>query len=232
MVQDQIQEALVDLAAEEAQEEGGGLKVLKDVTSELEGMIPRGEGQMNLMSTADKLSVWNRYSGRQSYILTDQLRFQLRKRFPTNHPLAGQRVYSLKPVDVPATPKLKCWLHPEHEKRSWLNEIGMAEKTCQADTIPTQYAVTRHMRKKHPAAYDLILHQQAEDEKKRERQLHQQQLEALQQIAGGNTQQHKTFDCRIEGCPRFFDNEPARNQHEYVCRKKAQGDDQGDESEG
>jgi len=215
MVNQQIEEALLDLAAEEAREGGGTLKELRDVTSELEGMIPKGEGRMRLLSSADTLDVWNVHSGRQSKILTDQLRFQLSKKFPANHPLAGQRVYSLKPVEKPAGLKLKCWLHPGHELRPWLDGIGLAEKSCQADSIPTDYAVRVHMRKKHPGAHDMILHQRAEDEKKREKQIQQQQLEALERIAGGNTR--KVFECRAEHCGRFFDSEPGRNQHEYTC---------------
>lgn len=209
MVQEQIQEALVDLAAEEAQQEGGGLKELRDVTSELEGMIPRGEGQMKLMSSAGKLSVWNRHSGRQSDILTDQLRFQLRKRFPRNHPMAGQRVYSLKPVDVATAPKLKCWLHPDHEKRAWLDSIGLAGKSCLAASIPTDYAIRVHMRRRHPAAYDLILDEERKEERRKDNDLRQQQLEALQKIAGGP--KRESHDCSM--CDRFFDSAQGLNLH-------------------
>jgi len=200
VVQEQIQEALVDLAAEEAQGEGGGLKVLKDVTSELEGMVPKGEGQMNLISSAGTLDVWNRHSGRHSHILTDQLRFQLRKRFPRNHPMAGQRVYSLKPVDVAVAPKLKCWLHPDHPKREWLNKIGLVGKTCLAASIPTEYAIRVHMRRRHPTAYDLILDEERKEEKRKDNELRQKELEALQKIAGPK---RETYEC--PHCDRFFD---------------------------
>jgi len=227
-VQDQIQEALVDVAAEEAQQEGGTLKVLRDVTSELEGLIPKGEGTMKLMSSAGKLSVWNRHSGRQSNILTDQLRFQLRKRFPANHPMAGQRVYSLKPVEVPAGTKLKCWLHPEHEKRPWLDGIGLAGKTCLSDSIPTEYAARVHMRRKHTTAYDLIQDVQAREERRKDREVRQQQLEALQTMAKGQGgPAPEIYHCRIENCNRFFDSESGRNQHEYSHKKDndARGED-------
>ena len=211
MVQEQIQEALVDLAAEEAQQDGGGLKVLKDVTSELEGMIPAGEGRMQLMSSAGKISVWNRHSGRQSDILTDQLRFQLRKRFPSRHPLAGQRVYSLKPVDVPIGQELKCWLHPESDMRPWLDEIGLAGKSCLTATIPTDYAVRIHMRRKHPTAYDLIMDEKGKKERKEERELRQRQLDALERMAG--KAKRDSHDCAVEGCNRFFDSAQGLNLH-------------------
>ena len=219
MVQDQIQEALVDLAVEEAKAGEGTLKELKDVTSELEGMVPKGEGTMKLMSSAGKIPVWNRHTGRQGEILTDQLRFQLSKRFPARHPMAGERVYSLKPVDKPAGLKLKCWLHPDHEKRPWLNSIGLTEKSCLTDGIPTEYAVTTHMRKRHPGAYALILDEKTRAEKRQALELQQQQLEALQRIGGGSSQ--KIFTCDVGDCTRFFDSPQGLKLHKTKEHKDA-----------
>lgn len=51
-------------------------------------------------STA-KTPIWNRHTGHQRFIPTGALRFQLGKKFPAKHPLAGQRVYSLEPVPNP-----------------------------------------------------------------------------------------------------------------------------------
>lgn len=33
----------------------------------------------------------------------------------------------------------------------------------------------------------------------------------------------EVFYCRNDGCPRFFDREPSRNQHEYTCPQKQKG---------
>jgi len=209
----QAEDILVDLAAEEAQAAGGGLKKLRDVTSELEGIVPAGEGQMQMMSTADKISVWNIHSGRRSDILSDQLRFQLRKRFPANHPLAGQRVYSLKPVEGPALAQLKCWLHPGHELRPWLDSIGLMGKTCMADKIPTDYAVRTHMRRKHSGVYDLIQDERSKEETRRQNDLQERQLAAMERLSGGATQEKRGYDCPVEGCERFFDSEQGLRLH-------------------
>lgn len=215
MVQDQIQEALVDLAVEEAKGGDGTLKELRDVTKELEGMVPTGEAKMRLLSSADKIPVWNRHTGRQGNILTDQLRFQLSKRFPARHPMAGERVYSLKPVEKPAGLKLKCWLHPENEMRPWLDSIGLTEKTCLTDTIPTEYAVKVHMMKRHGKAYDMIMDERAREEKRKENALRQQQLEALQALGKREgIEAPPIHRCTFEGCPRFFDTEKGRKFHE------------------
>lgn len=230
----QAEDILIDLAAEEAQEAGGGLKKLRDVTKELEGIVPEGEGQMHMMSTADKIPVWNIHSGRRSDILSDQLRFQLKKRFPANHPLAGQRVYSLKPVPMPTLPEKKCWLHPEHEMRGWLDSIGLKGKTCMADKIPTDYAVTTHMGRKHSGVYNLIVSEQGKEETRRQTDLQERQLAAMERIGNqavgpiaeeiasdGVTLEAPTlYYCRTEGCERFFDKEPNRNAHEYKCPLK------------
>ncbi len=218
MVSKQAEDLLVDIAAEEAQAAGGGLKKLKDVATELEGMTA-GEGQMALLSTADKIPVWNVHSGRRSDILTDQLRFQMKKRFPKDHPLAGQRVYSLTEVEAPTLPKLKCWLHPEHELRKWLDGIGLKGKTCMADSIPTEYAVTTHMGRKHSTAYNLIVAEQSKEVTREQNELQRAQLAAMERI-GGKTEGPKVHYCRIEGCERFFDSEPGRDLHEKKPHKE------------
>lgn len=216
----QAEDVLVDLAAEEAQAAGGGLKKLKDVTKELEGIIPAGEGQMQMMSTADKIPLWNIHSGRRSDILSDQLRFQLRKRFPRNHPLAGQRVYSMKPIEAPTLPKLKCWLHPENEMRGWLDGIGLKGRTCMSDSIPTDYAVRVHVMRKHSTTYNIIVDERSKDASREENALQRAQLAAMERIGGGKAEGPKVHYCRTEGCERFFDLEANRNAHEYKCPQK------------
>ncbi len=210
-----IEEALIDVAAKEAQERGGTLKVLEDITKELEGLKP-GEAQMQVLSTDEPLEMWNRHTGRMSKILPAQLRFQLGKKFPAHHPLAGQRVYSLKPVDTPEVAGLKCWLNPDHEMRPWLNTLGLAEKTCQRGKLPTDYAVAVHMQRKHTMAYNIILDERRKKREKKQTDLQQQQLEALQRISSTqeSTQVEGAFYCQVEGCARFFDSEMGREKHE------------------
>lgn len=221
MVQEQAEQALIDLAVEEAKGGGGTLKELKDVTAELEGMLPTGEAKMSLMSTADKIRVWNRHTGRQGFILSDALRFQLGKRFPKNHPMAGERVYSLKPVEKPAGLKLKCWLHPKNEIRPWLDSIGLTEKTCQADTIPTEYAVKVHMMKRHGKAYSMIMDERGREERRKEMEIRQRQLEALERMSSQPaSDQPKVFHCEHEGCSRFFDSKQGRKLHTAKEHKK------------
>jgi len=45
-----------------------------------------------------------------------------------------------------------------------------------------------------------------------------QQVEGDVAVASG---QPEVFYCRHDGCPRFFDSEPGRNQHEYTCPQKS-----------
>ena len=225
MVSKQAEDVLIDIAAEEAQAAGGGLKALKDITKELEGMIPPGQGAMALLSTADKIPVWNVHSGRRSDILSDQLRFQLSKRFPRNHPLAGQRVYSMVEVEGPVLPKLKCWLHPEHEMRGWLDGIGLRGRTCMSDSIPTEYAVNVHMQRKHSTAYNLIVDERSKEVTREQNDLQRAQLAAMERLAGtAHVKEHsegpKVHHCRTEGCTRFFDTERGRDMHERKEHKE------------
>lgn len=230
MVRETVEEAIIDTAAEEALQ-GGGIKKLKDVTEELEGMLPRGEGRMELLSSADKIPMWNIHTGRMSYALTDQLRFQLRKKFPGHHPRAGQRVFSLKPVEVPVGPQLKCWLHPEHEKRGWLDSIGLVGRSCSKDKLPTEYAVRVHMRKRHSTAWDVIVDAEAKEERRRNLEIQQRQMEAMERLASGRQEVSQVeptkppngptvYSCRAEGCSRFFDTERGRDFHERKEHKE------------
>lgn len=219
----QAEDILVDIAAEEAQAAGGGLKKLKEIATDFEGMTA-GEGQMTLLSTADKIPVWNIHTGRRSDILRDQLKFQMKKRFPPNHPLAGQRCYSLQPVEAPALAELKCLLHPDHKLRSWLDGIGLKGRTCMTDKIPTEYAVKVHMQRKHTTAHTIIMEERGKEEAHEAADLQRAQLKAMERLASGNDSQHEVGPtlhyCRIEGCERFFDKEAGRDLHEKKAHKE------------
>lgn len=210
-----VQDALTEVAAEETLEGGGGLDRLKDITKELEGIIPSGGGAMGITSTAEKVPVWNTYSGRMSWILTDQIKFQIKKRHPEGHPMAGQRVFTgTAPPTAPNTNKSYCWLHKLSPMRVWLDGIGLEGQVCEHVPMPTELAARRHTMRKHTASFEIIQDERNRQEMKEDREIRTQQLDALKVMAervGVNSPD--VSPCEAEGCARFFDNSDDLAKH-------------------
>ncbi len=203
-----VQDAMVEVAAEEALEGGGGLGELKDITKELEGIIPAGGGVMGITSTAGKVPAWNTYSGRMSWILTDQIKFQIKKRHPKGHPMAGQRVFTgVAPPVAENTNKVHCWLHKDSPMREWLDGIGLEGQVCEHVPMPTELAARRHTMRKHTASFEIIQDERDRQAMREDREIRTEQLEALKVMAkrvGVNSPD--VSPCEAEDCTRFFDN--------------------------
>lgn len=227
-----VQDALVEVAAEETLEGGGDLKTLKDITGELEGIIPAGGGAMSIMSTADKVPAWNTYSGRMSWLLTDQIKFQIKKRHPKGHPMVGQRVFTgVAPAVVESTNKVHCWLHKDSPMREWLDGIGLEGQVCEHVPMPTELAARRHTMRKHTASFDIIQDERNRQEMKEDREIRTQQLEALKVMAervgvdAPDSFSSIVSPCDAEGCTRFFDNSDDLAKHTKKDHKPVEAED-------
>ena len=95
MPETNVQEEQLDMQAEAIIQKTGLLHQREPMES-LD--LPKGEAATGITSTAAPVTLYNRWSGDPSAILTDQLRTRLRQRFDKEHPWAGQLVYSENPV--------------------------------------------------------------------------------------------------------------------------------------
>lgn len=219
-----VQDALVEAAAEETLAGGGNLKTLKDITSELEGIIPSGGGAMSVMSTAEKVPMWNTYSGRMSWVLTDQIKFQIKKRHPAGHPMVGQRVFTgTAPAVVENLNTAHCWLHKDSPMRKWLDGIGLEGQTCSHVAMPTELAARRHTSRKHTAAFEIIQDERDRQAMREQNEMQKANLVALEAISR-NTGTSDISPCEVEGCVRFFDNSDDLAKHTKKDHKSKEDD--------
>lgn len=211
-----VQDALIEVAAEETLDSGGSLKELKDITKELENIMPSGGGSaMGITSTAEKVPVWNTFSGRMSWILTDQIKFQIKKRHPEGHPMAGQRVFTgTAPPVVESDNKVHCWLHKDSPMREWLDGIGLEGQVCLHVPLPTELAARTHTERKHTPSFRIIQDERFRQEQREDRAIQKANLEALQTISKRiGVSAPDVSLCEVEGCVRFFDNSDDLTKH-------------------
>lgn len=118
--------------------------------------------------------------------------------------------------------QVKCFLHPESDERSLLDEIGLAAVTCPGKLAST-YSKRLHAEHRHSSEWALYqeVRKQHEDQDNRDRQ--DRQLEATLAIARGAAGNALAaapiaapvvaFTCDTEGCTRFFDSDQGLKVH-------------------
>ncbi len=128
------------------------------------------------------------------------LQYWLAKRGPN-----GKRWFFLERQAPPAELPFRCFVKP-----------GGVQCTKRMKSLPDLFM---HVKAKHGEESKLYGGFMKAIEKKMQAEVDPETLEML-----GMTETAKEtpeiFPCRTEGCPRFFDNEPSRNGHEYKCPQK------------
>lgn len=180
-------------------------------------------------NTGDKITLYSIVDGETSHCYRYMLPTVYNFRLPD-----GRRAYSLKPTN-PAwqyeddsvtglprkvhTDRLVCPLNPKHSEFHTLAAKGLVGKVCNPTTgrhkenIPNDYEVEMHMRRKHKA--ELAVLERWEERRRRDEELSVQkmQMEAMQKLAGRQTDNMpQLFFCR-ENCGRFFDSEMGEKIH-------------------
>lgn len=138
-------------------------------------------------STAELMTVYNRYDGVPSRITTDQANQRLRVRFESLHVMAGQLVWTTKPPETaPAVGTLLCPLHPDSEERKYLDGLHFEGKVCAKSTMKTLYDRDMHFEHGHPAIYKAVEKDRAKQLQLQQMELMKQQTAAMQTMAAQN----------------------------------------------
>lgn len=209
------EDAAIDAAVEQLQ--AGGVKQVIQYTEDVKAVM--GENaSITLDSTAGIVPLYDRATGVMSATLSDQLKANLKKRYPNDHHMAGQLVFSLQPTIEPPRGNVKCLLHPEHPDRAHLDSIGLRGKFCPAAHIASEFDLEAHMEHRHHREWDTIQRERDHEREEEGRQLLRQQTELLAKMGGqeiGDADESPSLHyCRVEGCERFFDSERGRDLHE------------------
>lgn len=157
--EDMILEAMIKEA--QAAPEPGELKraqVLKDgKEADTAPMIAKE------LTSAGYVWIYDTRTGDRSKCNRNMLMQHLKKTRPD-----GSTVFTLHDphIEVKAG-KMKCLLHPDNPNRAKYDDMGLA--TCLKSNIPSEFLVTRHMKKRHKMEWEQIEHDRAEAEKQEDR---------------------------------------------------------------
>lgn len=139
--------------------------------------IPGDEGDLTVTSTG-KVRLFHADTGREKYVLKDQLVPVLKKKF-TSGPMVGQSAFS----DVRRTDyklgQVKCFLHPEHDDRETVEKLGLGHITCTKATLATSRDAKLHAEHRHKSEYAAYKEYADKLEREEDRQLQRRQLEIM-----------------------------------------------------
>ena len=138
------------------------------------------EGQLIRSSTAGRIAVWNRETGVQSLINSDQIKAVGQTRFPSGHPMARERVYTTTPMEPVAKGTHLCRLHPDHPDRARLDAMGLRGRVCRKQGIPSEFDADMHLRLKHKNAFQIIKEDEVRQEREEYRQMQRDTQEMMQ----------------------------------------------------
>lgn len=139
-----------------------------------------------LTSTAAILTIYNRETGEPSQVVFDALKARMRQKFPedyANPKFAGQRVYELEKVNVPAPARgnLACplsYASPSEEAKEM--GFGTGTRGCRKPHyFQTPMDVDDHVRKNHKRFYELREKLREEHKRDEDRALQRQMLAAI-----------------------------------------------------
>ena len=111
------------------------------------------EGSLNI---GEYRTLYHRHTGTIVEVVPAMYSSMLEWTHGSKHPLAGQPVYSIHPIQgkEPRLGTIKCLLHPEHPRRADLEEWGMPE--CGVGTFVNPAELIRHMRAFHPRQWEEV----------------------------------------------------------------------------
>jgi len=95
--------------------------------------------------------------------------------------LVGQTVFTVHPETEPKYGKHLCWLHPDYPGAPERHEQGFP--VCRSEKLASPFHVEAHVRLKHRAAYDAMMRERAESDRREQLKLQQSQIDALMAVA-------------------------------------------------
>lgn len=211
------EDAAIEAAVDQLQL--GGVKQVIQYGEDVRAVI--GDSGISLESSAGRVRVYHRETGLASDVLSDQLKMQLKKRFPSGHHMAGQTVFSLSPTVVPFRGEVLCLLHPDHPDRPYLDTIGLRNKFCYSAHIASEFDLEGHMAHRHSTEWKIMERARVQKNENEGRQLLREQTQLLARMGGVSEPGPQIFPCPMPGCTRFFDTAQGVAMHKSTGHKDA-----------
>lgn len=113
----------------------------------------------------------------------------------------GTPAFSVRPKVEYKQGTIKCMLHPDHEDRSILREVGLDHLTCPKANIRSVYDQRLHMEHRHQKEWKTMQEHEERKKEEAERQYRQEQqdlmraqMESLQKNKGGRPRKNPEPD--------------------------------------
>jgi hypothetical protein len=202
MTEDAIAGALIAELEERAAK--NGFRSILGGDAEVSGALAASGNMAGFSSTTDtEAIIYSTDTGEPRFIPATYLRKTLSKRrggkaaFVAGDPRTGAPI---SPVPEYVQGKYMCFLHPDHEGRAELEEMGIgrdvvcgSNETNPAAHIPTEFALRMHESRRHPISYAIREEYRARKEREEDREERRRNTEAMlamaQQASGGGTRQ-------------------------------------------
>lgn len=131
-----------------------------------------GGGEMNLVASMESkplgmMTIYATIDGEPR----DVLIYNVGKLLARTHKegsLKGKPVFTVSPRMPFVTGKVKCWLHPEHPRREFLDKIGLTGRICMSANLASEFDARIHCKNRHSQSYQVI--QEAEQRAKEDRE--------------------------------------------------------------
>lgn len=154
--------------------------VKKFKTGETEVDTALHGGSMGYTSNAeDKVTLYHTQTGEARTILVNMLRHTLSKKLSDGRP-----AFSMTPTVEFKLGVTKCWLHPEHEDREWLDSIGLGGIECQSGHLRDGFNAEMHMMRKHSQEHRVIRDARDRQEREEERAFRRAMMENMNRRRG------------------------------------------------
>ena len=108
------------------------------------------------------------------------LKYMLKDYLKAKNPDGTTEFTAVKPSFEPKRGILKCFLHPDGEKREHYNELGLP--VCRKSNLTAPYMVEQHMKKRHPSAWAIIERERTDQEKEADKEFQRTLLKGLVKI--------------------------------------------------
>lgn len=122
------------------------------------------------VTDAGYVKMYRTDTGEECLTNRNMLLTQLRKKHPEDHPMAGQRVFSLERVEVSKVKREEhtCMLHPESPQRAAFDDLSLPY--CRKSNLVSAFEAQQHMQNKHPREWAVIESMRRDAERQEDRQ--------------------------------------------------------------
>ena len=179
-------DAIEQMVKEATEPSQSGIKPGAIITDEDGDGIPR---VVSSVESAGYVTLYRNDNGAIALVNRNMLPQTLKKKFGSNHELAGRLVFSPTPLVKPAPPgSIVCLLHKDSPRRAEFNLVGLP--SCMKSGFVTQWQMEGHMKTKHKQEYKNVTEQDERQDADEARQLTKLLLKAqLANLTGADAQE-------------------------------------------